>query len=170
MNYVKGAIAVLLIGIAAGLGYTFFTLGGVHEKAVVAVATAKVQAQANTQTRADLGRATVVGKAREHHRRSIDSVFQQLESEAHHAPSAAVDSYVLPDDRLRIWREANAGSLNPGAATGQPDSGTAALATTGLGPHPGSGDQPPGGGEGIPPAGLPDLPSAGVPAIQGRGL
>lgn len=173
----KTVIAVLVAGVVAVLGllaWSFWALGGKTEevKTVKATATAteKVQEKAKAKTRTDLGRAAATGRAREQDRAALDAFFQQLEREANHAPTAAADSYVLPDERLRLWRDANAGRSDRGEAGGQPDGGAPAIAATAHGPDSGPGGQPSRRGEGLPPTRVADVPAAGLPATANGGL
>ncbi|MFP5473078.1 MAG: hypothetical protein ACLGJD_05510 [Gammaproteobacteria bacterium] len=169
MKWGKAVAVLLVLALVGGCAWLLYALGGSREQTTSAKqATATVQQaqkKADDKTRTDLARASATGRAREADRAALDSLFNKLAKEAADAPSAAVDHYVLPDDRLRVWRAANAGpGADPGEAGGEPDGGAAATAAAGDRPHPGPGGEPRAGGAGLSPAGFAGLPPAGVPA------
>lgn len=124
-------------------------------EAVQAVALLSAQAQS------DAARATVVARVNQRSRERIQAQFSHLASDhealintSHQSP-APVDldaGCVLPDQRLRIWAQANAGAAgaSPAATATDPDCTAAhldctapAAASAPVGPHGGSGGQPP---------------------------
>lgn len=162
------ALVAVVLALLGGMGYALFALGGTAQKAKTVAAdvkaTGEAQTKANTETRATIARANKAGHAREQGRQAIDTFFQQLDREARDAPSSAADSYVLPDDRLRLWRQANAGGPDTGAAAGQPHDGAASSAAAADRANPGPGGEPPGSGPGVSPARDADVQPAGLPA------
>ncbi len=170
----KALIAAACLAVLMALGGAIYALGRSDEKVETVQATASsaeaAHTKAKTKTRSDLQRAASTGHAREQDRAALDAFFQQLDREAKDAPTTADDHYVLPDERLRVWRDANAGRTDPGAAGGQPDSGASAAAPAAHGADTGPGSEPPPGGEGVSPARIADVPAAGLPADQTRGL
>ncbi len=172
----KWAALVAIVAVAIGVGlfaWSFYALGGKTEKVNTAKAetkaTVRAANKANAKVRADLDRAAVTGQAREADRARLDELFNSLNQEANHAPSSA-DDYVLPDERLRIWRDANAGRSTSSDAPGRADQGAADAAAASIGGHPSAGGQPPAGGAGLPPAGVANVPAAGVSAAVNGGL
>ncbi|HEX7866569.1 MAG TPA: hypothetical protein VF555_16555 [Variovorax sp.] len=170
----KALIVAACLAVALALAGAIYALGRSDEKVENVQATSKAaaagHAKAKAKTRSDLQRAATTGHAREQDRAALDAFFQQLDREAKDAPTSADDHYVLPDERLRTWRAANAGRADPGAAGGKPDSGASAAAPAAHGADTGSGSEPPRGGEGVSPARIADVPAAGLPADQTRGL
>jgi len=138
--------------------------------AVVAAA-ASVASQAQTE----IQRATTTGKAYEVKRQRIATHFSTLETEARHAPAQTdiADLCILPDQRLRLWRAANAGpdaggasafgSADQSAAPAQPGGTASAAAPARFWPHVRLGGQSPTGGPGLSPVGRADVPVAELP-------
>ena len=167
------ATVVVLMGVGL-VAWSFYALGGKAQEVATAKAQTKATVRAANKTtakvRADLARATTTGQAREADRARLDELFNSLDQEANHAPSSVADDYVLPDDRLRIWRDANAGRSTSSDAPGRADQGAADAAAASIGGHPSAGGQPPAGGAGLPPAGVANVPAAGVSAAVNGGL
>jgi hypothetical protein len=173
----KWALLIVIVAVLVGAGlfaWSFYELGGKAEevKTVKAETKAvkKAVAKSNAKVRADLARAADTGQARERDRLHFDQFFEQLAKEAADAPSAALDQYVLPDDRLRLWRDANAGRSTGGDTAGQPDGSAPATASAGIGSDLGAGVGPPGGSPGLPPARVANVPAAQLPATATGGL
>ena len=160
--------ALVVVAVLGALGFLLYSLGLSHQQVKDVRQDQKAEQQAHqavkAKARADLGRAAATGKAHEQDRTVLDTLYQRLDREAADAPTAADDHYVLPDERLQLWRAANAGGADHGAATGQSDGRAEAAPAAALGAHPGSGSEPQGRGEGLPPVGLSGLPAAAVPA------
>jgi Sec-independent protein translocase protein TatA len=170
---VIAVVAILLIG-AGFFAWSFYELGGKSQEVKTSKAETKATVNAaNTATatvRADLARADTTGKAREVDRARLDEFFEDLNREAAHAPTAAADLYVLPDDRLRIWRDANAGRTAQGGATSEPDQGASGAAAALVGRDRSPGGEPPPGREGLSPARIADVSAAVLPAVADGGL
>ncbi|WP_198086621.1 hypothetical protein [Variovorax sp. E3] len=170
----KAAILVACVAVVAGLVYAIYELGRSDQKVESVTAITKAadvaQVKAKAKTRGDLQRAAETGHARERDRAALDALFQQLDREAKDAPTSADDHYVLPDERLRLWRAANAGRADSGAARGEPDGSASTAAAAGNRADTGPGGEPSRRSAGIPPARLADVPAAGLPADQARGL
>ncbi|WP_155419674.1 hypothetical protein [Variovorax paradoxus] len=172
---IKLTIAAVILALAAALGIAIYQWGGSAERTETLTDTVKANTKAEkkqkAKTRTDLARAAHTGAAREQDRAALDALFQRLDKEANDAPTAAHDSYVLPDDRLRIWRAANAG---PGPDRGEPssesDRAASAPAAAGHGGDSGAGVQPPRGGEGVSQPGLADVPPVGASADADSGV
>ncbi len=163
----RSALSEVLIAIvAAVIAYFIGYAHGSYTKGLSAALKAEqkttaAQGQVIKKATADTRRANATGAQYERQRAAIESHSAQLETEAAHAPSDPVDRCVLPAERLRSWRDANAG---PGAgATERGAAGEApAAAAAGIGGDARSGGQPPGGGEGLSPAGSEVLRPAGL--------
>ncbi|WP_447776342.1 hypothetical protein [Variovorax boronicumulans] len=168
-------IAGVILALLAGIGFTLHRLGASGAQLSAVTGTAKANDTAHEQqkkkARADIKRAGQTGADRERDRAALDTLFQRLEQEAKDAPSADHDRYVLPDDRLRLWRAANAGpGGDRGVAAGEPDHASSASAAAALGRDRRAGSEPPAGSEGLPRLGLADVSPAGAPAASNRGL
>jgi Sec-independent protein translocase protein TatA len=171
----KLIVAAVVLALLGALGYGIHEWGASSERLKTVTSTAKandqVEKKQKAKTRSDLTRSAQTGAAREQDRASLDALFQRLEREAKDAPSAAHDSYVLPDDRLQLWRAANAGpGRDRGQATGEPHVSAEGAAAAALGTDRGPGGQPQAGGKGLSRPGVADVPVAGVPATANRGL
>lgn len=168
------ALCAAILALLGGIGYALFALGSTAQEAKTtkadAAATIKAQAQANNNTRAGIARATSAGRAREQGRQAIDTFFQQIDREVHDAPSSADDDYVLPDDRLRLWRKANAGRPDSGASARQSHDGAAGAAAALVGADTGARNESPRGGSGLSPAGNTGVQPAGLSADDTGGL
>jgi hypothetical protein len=138
--------------------------------AVVAAA-ASVASQAQTE----IQRAATTGQAYEAKRQRIATHFSTLETDARHEPTQAdpADLCILPDQRLRLWRAANAGpdaggasafgSADQSAAPAQPGDTASAAAPARFWPHVRLGGQSPTSGPGLSPVGRADVPVAELP-------
>jgi len=170
----KALVAAASLAVASALGWAIYALGRSDEKLDNVQTTSQAaeagRAKAKAKTRTDLQRAASTGHAREQDRAALDALFQQLDREAKDAPTTADDNYVLPDERLRIWRAANAGRTDSGAAGSEPDGRASAVAPAAHGSDTGPGSEPPSGGTGVSPARIADVPAAGLPAGQAGGV
>lgn len=171
----KLTIAGVILALLAALGFAVYQWGGSAQRTDTLTDTVKannkVEKKQKAKTRADLARSAQTGAAHEQDRAALDALFQRLDKEANDAPTTARDSYVLPDDRLRIWRAANAGpGPDRGDAIGEHHQAPAAPPAAGLGGDSGAGGQPPQGGEGVSRPGFADVPPAGVPAVADTGV
>ncbi|MDP9990911.1 hypothetical protein J2W28_002081 [Variovorax boronicumulans] len=175
MNAVKWVAAAVIAVALLVAGFFLWRSGGSSERAETVTETVKantrIEAKVKSKARSDIKRAGEAGALREQDRDGLDALFQRLSKEAKDAPTAADDRYVLPDERLHVWRAANAGGgPDRGAASAQPDHSTQAAAAAGLGRDSGAGGKPPRGGEGLSQPGFADVPPAGVSAAPNRGL
>lgn len=167
--------AAIALGLLLLLGYGIWQWRGASDRVATVEATAEGNARIETKqkakTRSTLKRAAEAGELREQDRAALDALFQRLSKEAANAPTAADDRYVLPDDRLQLWRAANAGSgPDRGAAAGQLDHAPQAATAAGLGRDSGAGGEPSSGGEGLSRSGIADVPAPAVPAAPNGGL
>lgn len=126
-----------------------------------------------SQAASDVSRAQAAGAQTERTRNRINAHFTRLAEEARHDPIDPVDSCVLPAVRLRRWESANAGDSGStasveGAPASQPDSATAASASTGLRSDLGPGSESQGSRPGLSPAGQPALQPAQVHGDSAR--
>lgn len=164
--------ALIMLAAAAAALVLAYSVGRAQERlnceAVQNQAQLKSQGQVITKAGADIKRADTVGRAREADSAHVDAFFNRLAEEAHHAPTDAVDSCVLPAERLRLWAAANAGAFDYGAAAGQRDGTASSAAAAALWPGARLGGQPPGGGQGLSPARQPVLPAAAAPGDSTR--
>jgi hypothetical protein len=169
-----GIVVAIVLALAAA-AWKVYDLGVTAGKATCQADQAKDDrgevARQNADVQGDIKRGTRTGAAHERTRVALDKTFDHLEKEQAHAPVDPVDACVLPDDRLRIWRAANAGlEAGQDGASAQPDGAAATAAATGVGPHARPGSEPPAGEQGLSPAGLADVPAAGVLADQPPGV
>jgi hypothetical protein len=164
--------ALIMLAAAVAALVLAYTVGRAHERlsceAVQSKAQLKSQGQVITQAGADIKRASRIGRAREADSAHVDAFFNRLAEEARHVPTDPVDSCVLPDERLRLWADANAGAFDPGATASERDSAASAPAAAELWPDARLGGQPPGGGQGLSPARQPALPAAAAPGDSPR--
>ncbi|WP_431511630.1 hypothetical protein [Variovorax sp. DAIF25] len=172
---VKLIAAAVVLGLLLLVGYGIWQWGGASDRLANVEATADgnahIEAKQRAKTRSTLKRAAEAGELREQDRAALDALFQRLSKEAANAPTAADDRYVLPDDRLQLWRAANAGGgPDRGTAAGQPDHAPEATAAAGFGRDSGAGSESPRGGEGLPRPGLADVSPPAVPAALNGGL
>jgi hypothetical protein len=168
-----------LIGLLLGLMLWLWSLLIAHDagarraadQCASARATEALDAQrvAEATLRADLDRSARTGTRREQSRQSIDARFNRLQEAAHAAPTpaaAAADAAlcVLSDERLRLWRAANAGDTDPGAAPAEPVDPAATPADASVGQADRLAVEPHRGGPAVLPARQPDVQPADVAA------
>lgn len=131
-------------------------------KASTSAAVVQGQQQAASAAQVVIAKSAQVGRAREVFRAQVDRTFDTFIQEAAREPVAPVDDCMLPDDRLRRWAAANAGTTDTGTAAAELDEPAPPPAGPGIRPHARPGSQPLGSGEGLPPSGEPALPAAAV--------
>lgn len=81
---------------------------------------------------AELQRTQVIGATVETQRRKVEKHFERIQKDSARMARSDIDRCVLPADRLRQWREANAGpgGDGEGAAFTEPDHAGGAAAAT----------------------------------------
>lgn len=168
--YRRLIILVLALLSLAGLAYGAYALHRAGVKAGDLQCTARqlqvvvaAEDKGKKDTAKNILRSTATGSARESGRRALDALYDQLDKEAHDAPTDPADACVLPTDRLRLWNAANDGATGAGAAATQPDHSAPAAAARPFWQGARLGGQPPPGSAAIPPVSPAAVPAAGLP-------
>lgn len=141
------SIAYLLVGFVLGFAVSHFTTTSSVTKSIDAKSSKAEVKRVGKQLKAN----DQAGNSFEKKRREIDGIYQEFAKEASNDAPHEVDDCVLPAERLRRWRAANAGPLR-GSATGESDPATPSTTTAEGWQGNDAGREPPGGDEAVPPA------------------